>query len=987
MTERISSRSSRIRALAALLAFGLAANTAWSAGLGRLTVRSALGQPLRAEVEIASLTRDEAATISARLASPEAFRQAGLELTPAVAGLRFSIDRREDGRAVVLVSSSQPIGEPFLDLVIELSWANGRFVRGYTFLLDPPELRTARREVVEGAAVQPVVVPPRVTAATEPVSPAPPPASAARASSRDPKTPPAQAAGDRVPVGPGVTLRSIAQRVRPEGVTLEQAQVALYRANPSAFLGSIHGLRADATLVVPDRASMLAIDPAQARAEALGAAPSAAAERPRAVEGGKPASPSAGQMNDGTSVARPEDRKAPSRDRLKLSGPQTAGGSKPAAPEASASVGTTPPGRATGQDGPLGEFQSRISEIEKSIAEMQRLLELKNRQLAELQKQIEAARAAGRSATAAADPRIAGSAPATSSTSPPAGTASSSVAAAPMSPPTPSGSGTPVSPPVAVPPENAQAGVVSPTPGTPSAPAQAPQAAAAEAKSAPAPSAPPGPKPAVAAPPVVPTTQPGFVADLLQQPLTLPALGSVALLVVGYAWYAIRRRRRTEHFEDSLVSADGLAANSLFGSTGGQSVDTGDDTFGRGSAGTGVDIHAAEVDPIAEAEVYIAYGREAQAEEILREALQRQPERQALRAKLMEIHADRHDVAAFVQLAEEMFAATGGRNEEWTRIVAMGEALDPAHPLFARTGALHEPEPEVGERLDAILTPAAPVPIAASTRPATEPEPAIPLEPMIEFGPTEMRGGGRWSAEPGEAGKAGSPRSEPLAPVSTSVPELPVDGPELSASQPTSTSRPAPDEPSGLTAPKPVPEMAPLEFAPLEFDLGLPGEKATPARIDAPGPEPEAAPTLSGRDEPSIPVPDLSLDFPVPEAGPTEAPSVGRSELEKAIDGRFELPSLDLTGVPDLPATAGKTLPGDPPVADFSAMRFDLEPAAVIDTPEDARGHDLATRLDLAAAFAEIGDKAGARELLEQVLEEGDSQLRERARSMLDALG
>ena len=159
MTAQQTSRSGlptpTPRKLAAALAVALlaCAGSAWSAGLGRLTVQSALGQPLRAEVEITSMSRDEAATINARLASPEAFRLAGLDYNAALANLRFAIDRRDNGTAVIRISSVQPINEPFIDMLVELSWASGRFVREYTFLLDPPELRS-NRQSVEGGAVQ-----------------------------------------------------------------------------------------------------------------------------------------------------------------------------------------------------------------------------------------------------------------------------------------------------------------------------------------------------------------------------------------------------------------------------------------------------------------------------------------------------------------------------------------------------------------------------------------------------------------------------------------------------------------------------------------------------------------------------------------------------------------------------------------------------------------------------------------------------------------
>ncbi|MEO5882204.1 MAG: pilus assembly protein FimV, partial [Caldimonas sp.] len=117
---------------------------AGAAGLGRLSVNSALGQPLQAEIEVTSVTPEEAATLSARLASPDAFRAAGLQFSNALAGLRMAVQER-GGRHFIRVSSSNPMNEPFIDLMVELNWASGKFVREYTFLLDPPELRASRQ--------------------------------------------------------------------------------------------------------------------------------------------------------------------------------------------------------------------------------------------------------------------------------------------------------------------------------------------------------------------------------------------------------------------------------------------------------------------------------------------------------------------------------------------------------------------------------------------------------------------------------------------------------------------------------------------------------------------------------------------------------------------------------------------------------------------------------------------------------------------------
>src|SRR5690606_25687039 len=142
----------------------------------------------------------------------------------------------------------------------------------------------------------------------------------------------------------------------------------------------------------------------------------------------------------------------------------------------------------------------------------------------------------------------------------------------------------------------------------------------------------------------------------------LPGRGAIVPALGAYGMYSVRRRKKAEKFEDdSLTPADAFTANSLFGSTGGQAVDTSNSLFATSTRDSGVDVHSTEVDPIAEAEVYIAYGRETQAEEILKEALKKQGERQAIRLKLLEIYAGRKDPVAFGALAQEMYDMTGGQ--------------------------------------------------------------------------------------------------------------------------------------------------------------------------------------------------------------------------------------------------------------------------------------------------------------------------------------
>jgi pilus assembly protein FimV len=128
----------KVLALAATLAaIPLVTN---AAGLGRITVLSALGQPLRAQLEVTA-SRDELNSLTAKLASADAFRVAGIDYVPALSALNFSREVKEsNGKRYIEINTDRPLNEPFVDMLVELSWASGRLVREYTFLLDPPEL-------------------------------------------------------------------------------------------------------------------------------------------------------------------------------------------------------------------------------------------------------------------------------------------------------------------------------------------------------------------------------------------------------------------------------------------------------------------------------------------------------------------------------------------------------------------------------------------------------------------------------------------------------------------------------------------------------------------------------------------------------------------------------------------------------------------------------------------------------------------------------
>src|SRR5262245_39158955 len=231
-------------ALSLAFGLGLTALQVDAAGLGRLSVQSGLGQPLKAELEVTSVGRDEAPTLQVRLAPLSAFRAANLEYNAALTNLRFALDRRPDGNYLVRISSAQPVNEPYLDMMVELTWATGRVIREYTVLLDPPALKT-QPDIVAPAA--PVAPPTATAAAPQPAAPRAAPSTAPSPVASEPSPAPAAAPSSRLAPAPlstsggaytvksGDTLGKIANQNR-SAASLDQMLVALFRANPNAFI-------------------------------------------------------------------------------------------------------------------------------------------------------------------------------------------------------------------------------------------------------------------------------------------------------------------------------------------------------------------------------------------------------------------------------------------------------------------------------------------------------------------------------------------------------------------------------------------------------------------------------------------------------------------------------------------------------------------------------------------------------------------------------
>jgi len=239
------------------LGLGVTSNSAWALMLGRSKVLSALGEPLRLEVDVLDISADESATLKAGIASAEVFKSAGINFNPVLNGLQVTLQRRADGSAFLSVSGSTPVNESFVDVMLELSWNGGRQVRDYTLLLDPPQITPPPVEPVQA---QTPVTSPAPTPPQPATQPNKPPASAlSKPAVKSAAKVPANTSGDnQVKVIDGDTAGKIARDHQISGFSLDQMLVAMQKANPEAFINkNINRLRSGVILNLPtgDQAS------------------------------------------------------------------------------------------------------------------------------------------------------------------------------------------------------------------------------------------------------------------------------------------------------------------------------------------------------------------------------------------------------------------------------------------------------------------------------------------------------------------------------------------------------------------------------------------------------------------------------------------------------------------------------------------------------------------------------------------------------------
>lgn len=365
---------------------------ACAAGLGKLSVRSSLGQPFKAEIELVSVTGGEIPSLKARVASLEAFRQAGVTYLPFHSSLSVSVEKRVNGHPYIQVTSPHAVDEPFIHLIIELNGSSGRLLREYTVLLDPAEMHTIE-------SVQPISQPTSTLTSGEAIQP---PMSAERRSITSGATAFKQGTAAYGPVMQGETLTRIAKQVMPAGGDLNQMLVALYQANRNAFhRKNMNLLKIGVILRIPDQNEILAISQADANYEIRAQTSNWRAHQQGMADAAMTSSPpaelkqAAGRVSTIIQEDNIVDKKGSPEEVLVLSkGDQL----ESAQADDNAGSGRTDTTEdylrmleedTIAKERALNEANERVALLEQNIEKLQRLLELKNAGMTELQKQAE----------------------------------------------------------------------------------------------------------------------------------------------------------------------------------------------------------------------------------------------------------------------------------------------------------------------------------------------------------------------------------------------------------------------------------------------------------------------------------------------------------------------------------------------------------------------------------------------------------------------
>jgi len=934
--------------LAIAAASALSSGMAHALGLGEVTLQSALNQPLVAEIELLEVRDLASNEVIPTLASPEAFNKAGVDRQFFLTDLKFTPVLKPNGKSVIRVTSSKPMREPYLNFLVEVLWPNGRLLREYTLLLDPP-LYTPQ-SVIPAAAQMPVAAPapaPRVQAP----APAPRPVTAAAqpAAPVAPAAPSAPAAkplqGNEYKTTANDTLWEIAQRARAGG-SVHQAMLAIQDLNPDAFIGgNINRLKSGQVLRLPDEQ--------QVKSRAQGEALAQVTEQNTAWREGRTVAASARQL-DATkrTSAAATPAKVETGDSLKLvaadSGKATAGSDKGAADSKALTdkLAVTQESLDSSRR-ENDELKGRMTDLQSQLDKLQRLIQLKDDQMAKLQ----------------ADLAAQGQAP----------------AVAPVVPATPVAE-TPAAP-VEPAPEAAPQDPAAATPVVPAAtgetdfnyseePAAQPEAVAPVAAPEPAPIAAPEPAPVTPVAPVVeapvvaePQAESSTIDDLLANPMLLGAAGGGALLILLVALMMLSRRNALKEAElqESLAADDG--SSDL-----GAGLDLPDDSF----AGMADDLDGQQADlpseervtaqtgdALGEADIYIAYGRFPQAAELLQGAINDEPQRSDLRLKLMEVYAEMGDRNGFARQDNEL-REIGGSAAELDQIKARYPAMAVAAGAGFAAAAAAEENLDSFSLDDLALDEPSPKAATGDQDDAFD----LSLDDLESELDRDLQAAGNNASLDDLDSLSLDDDLDFSSPVEQADNKDDDLGFDLSL---------ADSGDSGLDLSG--------DLADFSLDLDTPAKPAAAAEDDfllSLDDEPSAAPVVA---EPGFDLPseqaggdfDLSADFDLSlnDEAPAQPSSDSFAAQLDEVSAELDLLSDDLDQPVDLEVPAN---------AASSSMDNDDDFDFLSGTDETA------TKLDLARAYIDMGDTEGARDILDEVITEGNEGQQNEARELIAKL-
>ena len=966
--------NSKLKRISIALCMALLPISVFAAGLGKLNVMSGLGEPLKADIELISVTPEEMNSITASIASQEAYATQGIEKPASHNSIKVSIAKNAAGAPILKLNSAQPISEPFLDMLIQVDWSSGRLLREYTVLLDPPGY-TGEADSSAQTGQEPIVSTTKGQSRPAPISasqnrqmtadaPVRTP-SGTKKSNKHAKAMPANTvedggmaatdtSGQEYTTQRGDSLAKVAREMKPDGISLEQMLVGLYQTNPNAFEGdNMNRLKVGQILRQPSQETLNAISSGEAKKEIKVQTANWNAYRNKLAGMVAESAPTDAEANSqsasGKIKAAAEDKSAPvatgPKDVVKLST-----GDVGAAKADSVNVKVLQDKiaslqeEATAREKSVKEAQDRTASLEKQIADMQKLLAMKSGEMSDLQKQAEAK-------SAAKTPEVIPPAP---------------VAAAPVEAAKPVEATKPVE---IVKPEAVKP-VVKPVPAT------------------------------------APVEETGFISSMLgglDLGLLAPLGGALALL--GGGWFYLRKKREKSlaDFEQGIMTSGGLKANTVFGNTASSSVDTGDTSFltDFSQSANGGMIDTNDVDPIAEAEVYMAYGRDAQAEEILKDAIAKEPKRHELHLKLLEMYAASKNLSAFETVAGELYTSLGADDPTWAKVSEIGIKLEPNNPLYQvnshPTGLLDATDfadsPLAAEKdldfsfdNDTLMQGFSPTGVAASAVAGL----------AVAGAAIENASENKSAKESFDLNLDDFKGSDESSLVDTNSQAKKSDSVELPISAADDNAMDFDMDSFGSIE---LPTIAePIQTVTEDFSHTMPSDSMPSLDVPtfaAPHFMPEISHESSSLDELSMKTEALSesFEFPLTEAPQAEAGlDMGNMDAHFAdakvsddTDFNFDIPTLS----PEAESFKNTNF-SEANSFDLTTIDLDLNDGAtdkVADNiPLAAEPIEIETKLDLVAAYIEMDDKEGAKELLDEVMKEGGANQRKRAEALLEKL-